>query len=186
LALFAATAFRSHVSGGGVLRPFQARTTLDDAPPEAFAPIHIDDSRLVLTVEEGYAMLSEQSIILDVTAADGAFETRFLESLGHPVLVCHGPDFGKVCPALKGSCSLLEGAHGVVFQLDLERPVHRAILKRYQEVLAEDVPLYACVQPGQETKYADLLRGVHVLVGEPSAGELDGLASQVEASDMTR
>ncbi len=131
-------------------------------------------------------MLSEQSVILDVTATDGEFETKFLESLGHPVLVCHGPDFGKSCPVLKAGCSLVENAHGVVFQLDLDRPIHRAILKRYQEVLAEDVPLWACVKPGQEEEYADLLRGVQVVVGQPGAGDLDGFASQVEASDMTR
>lgn len=131
-------------------------------------------------------MRSEQSIILDVTASEGTFETRFLESLGHPVLVCHGPDIGQVCPALKDGCALLEGAHGVVFQLDLDRPTHRAILRRYQEVLADDIPLYACVRPGQDDQYADLLRGVHVIVGEPSAGDLDGFAAQVEASDTTR
>jgi hypothetical protein len=131
-------------------------------------------------------MLSEQSVILDVTAAEGTFETRFLESLGHPVLVCHGPDTGEVCPALKDGCALLEGAHGVVFQLDLDRPTHRAILKRYQEVLADDIPIYACVQPGQDDQYADLLHGVRVVVGEPGAGDLDGFAAQVEASDMTR
>lgn len=131
-------------------------------------------------------MLEEQSIILDVTATDGAFETRFLESLGHPVLVCHGPDFGKSCPVLKGGCSMVEGAHGVVFQLDLERPMHRAILKRYQDVLADDVPLWAAVRPGQQEEYAELLRGVQVVVGEPGAGALDAFASQVEASDMTR
>lgn len=131
-------------------------------------------------------MPDEQSIILDVTGGDGAFETRFLESLGHPVLVCHGPDFGKSCPVLKGGCSLVENAHGVVFQLDLDRPIHRAILKRYQVVLADDVPLWASVRPGQEEQYADLLQGVQVVVGEPGAGTLDAIASQVEAADMTR
>jgi hypothetical protein len=74
----------------------------------------------------------------------------------------------------------------VVFQLDLERPMHRAILKRYQEVLADDVPLWASVKPGQEVEYAELLEGVQVVVGEPGAAALDAFASQVEASDMTR
>ncbi len=131
-------------------------------------------------------MLSEQSIILDVTASDSTFETRFLEGLGHPVLVCHGPDFGKACPILKSGCTKVEGAHGVVFQLDLDRPQHRAILKRYQEVLAEDIPLWASVPPGQEVEYAELLSGVQVVVGEMGAADLDAFASQVEASDVTR
>ena len=81
-------------------------------------------------------MTSEQGIILDVTSGDTGFETRFLENLGHPVLVCHGPDLGTACPILKGGCTMVDRAHGVVFQVDLDRPQHRAILKRYQEVLA--------------------------------------------------
>ena len=131
-------------------------------------------------------MLSEQSIILDVTASDGTFESRFLEPLGHPVLVCHGPDIGTACPILKKGCAKIDGAHGVVFQLDLDRPQHRAILKRYQEVLAEDIPLWASVLPGQESEYEELLSGVQVVVGGMGVGDLDAFASQVEASDMTR
>ena len=122
-------------------------------------------------------MLAEQSIILDVTANDGAFETRFLQPLGHPVLVCHGPDIGKACPILNQESDTIEDAHGVVFQLDLDRPQHRAILRRYQEVLAEDVPLRAVVGPGQEEEYAELLAGVHVVIAEMGAGDLDALAS---------
>jgi hypothetical protein len=128
----------------------------------------------------------EQSIILDVTPSDATFDRRFLEGIGHPVLVCHGPDVGTVCPILKGTCSMVENAHGVVFQLDLDRPQHRAILKRYQEVVAEDVPLWASVRPGQDRKYRELLRGVQVVVGEPSVADLDGFAAQVEAADKTR
>jgi len=133
-------------------------------------------------------MLSEQSIILDVTASEGRFEKHFLEPLGHPVLVCHGPD-GKVCPIIEsagGTCSMLDEAHGVVFQLDLDRPQHRAILKRYQEVLADDIPLWASVPPGQPEQYRELLQGVQVVVGVPSAADLDAFASNVEAADKTR
>jgi hypothetical protein len=131
-------------------------------------------------------MTSEQGIILDVTSGDTGFETRFLENLGHPVLVCHGPDLGTACPILKGECAVVDRAHGVVFQVDLERPQHRAILKRYQEVLASDIPLWVSVRPGQDERYGDLLRGVHVVVGEPGAAELDGFAALVEAADMTK
>jgi hypothetical protein len=131
-------------------------------------------------------MTSEQSIILDVTSGDTGFETRFLENLGHPVLVCHGPDLGKACPILKEGCAMVEQAHGVVFQVDLDRPQHRAILKRYQEVLAADIPLWVSVRPGQEEQYGELLHGVHVVVGEPGPAEIDGFAALVEAADMTR
>ena len=38
-----------------------------------------------------------EGLILDVTPGHEAFEQAFLETLGHPVLVCHGPG-GHVCP----------------------------------------------------------------------------------------
>ena len=132
-------------------------------------------------------MLSEQSIILDVTPGDAAFERRFLEVLGHPVLVCHGPEAIKSCPILEGkNCPMVEQAHGIVFQVDLDRPQHRAILKRYQEVLADDIPLWVSVPSGQKDQYLELLRGVHVVTDEPGAADLDAFASYVEAADKTR
>ena len=131
-------------------------------------------------------MDSEQSIILDVTPSDAGFDTKFLEPLGHPVLVCHGPDVGTACPILKESCAMVASAHGVVFQLDLDRPQHRAILARYKDVIADDVPLWASVQPGQDDEYAELLEGVEVVIGEPGPAELDGFAALVEAADRTR
>jgi hypothetical protein len=39
------------------------------------------------------------------------------------------------------------------------------------------------VKPGQEHEYADLLRGVRVWTHEPVAGDLDALASEVQAAD---
>ena len=128
----------------------------------------------------------ERSVILDVTPGEGSFDVRFLEATGHPVLMCHGPDLGTVCPILKDGCAMVENAHGVVFQLDLDRPQHRSILQRYQEVLAEDVPLWVSVRPGQDEQYAELLEGVQVVVGEPGAADLDAFAAQVEAADDFR
>ena len=127
-----------------------------------------------------------EGIILDVTPGTAAFEQGFLEKLGHPVLVCHGPEH-DVCPLLaEGSCELLESAHGVVFQLDLSRPHHRVILKRYQEVLGEDRPIRVVVEPGQDVEYAGLLAGCQVWTREPNAADLDGFAAQVEAADSFR
>ena len=131
-------------------------------------------------------MTNERSVILDVTPGDGRFDTRFLEATGHPVLMCHGPDHGTLCPILKDGCSMVEDAHGVVFQLDLDRPQHRAILRRYQEVLADDVPLWVSVRPGQDVEYADWLTGVQVVVGEPGVADLDAFAALVEAADEAR
>ena len=127
-----------------------------------------------------------EGLILDVTPADGVFDREFLEKLGHPVLVCHGPEMGHLCPILKEGCQMVTDAHGVVFQLDLERAQHRAILKRYQEVVAEDIPIAAVVREGQRSKYRELLSGVQVWETEPTASELDGFAAEVEAADWSR
>ena len=86
-----------------------------------------------------------EGVILDVTPGSAALDEEFLEKLGHPVLVCHGP-VEVACPLLAdGSCDLLAQAHGVIFKLDLDQPYHRAILKRYQQVLADDIPIRAVV-----------------------------------------
>ncbi|MCP3996780.1 MAG: hypothetical protein GY722_17225 [bacterium] len=127
-----------------------------------------------------------EGLILDVTPADGEFDRDFLEKLGHPVLLCHGPEMGHLCPILKDGCEMVNSAHGVVFQLDLDRPQHRAILQRYQEVVSEDIPIVAVVQEGQRSKYSDLVSGIHVWETEPTASELDGFAAEVEAADWSR
>lgn len=127
-----------------------------------------------------------EGLILDVTPADGEFDRSFLEKLGHPVLICHGPEMGHVCPILKDGCGMVDSAHGIIFQIDLERPQHRAILKRYKEVVAEDIPIAVVVRKGQRAKYSDLLTGVQVWETEPTVSELDGFAAEVEAADWTR
>ena len=71
----------------------------------------------------------------------------------------------------------------MVFQLDLDRAEHRRILKRYQEVLDPATPLRVVVAAGQETMYVEILRGAQVWTHEPTAGDLDGFAAQVEAAD---
>jgi hypothetical protein len=113
--------------------------------------------------------------------------SEFLELLGHRVLVCHGPPAKTLCPILSGEgCPLVASAHGIVFQLDLDRPQHRAILARYKEVTREDVPIWVVVRPDQVGRYTDLLSGLKVLTGDPVAGDLDGLAAEVEAADSFR
>jgi hypothetical protein len=98
--------------------------------------------------------------------------------------VCHGPPEGHLCPLLAGTgCESVDEVHGIIFELDLDRPQHRAILKRYREVLAEDVPIRAVVKPGQDTAYASTLGGVEVWTHSPTTGELDGFAAEVEAFD---
>jgi hypothetical protein len=124
-----------------------------------------------------------KGIVLDVTPFDAAPDKEFLERLDHPVLVCHGPDWGHACPLLKDGCEQFESAHGVIFQLDLDRPQHRTILTRYQQNLDPGVPIVAVVKPGQEATYAELLAGVEVWTDRPTIAQLDGFAAMVEAVD---
>lgn len=121
-------------------------------------------------------------ILVDVPAGPaGEFEQETLERLGHPVLVCHGPDQGTLCPILAGTgCEKVESAHGIVFQLDLERPQHRAILARYRELVRPDVPIRVVVDPAQADRYPELLEGLQVWMRQPTAGDLDALAAEVE------
>lgn len=132
------------------------------------------------------AEAAQEGVILDVTPGSAAFDEDFLQRVGHPVLVCHGP--GEVdCPLLAdGSCEMVDQAHGIIFKLDLDRPHHRTILKRYQQILAPDVPIRAVVSAEHAEKYAELLGGVQVWTHEPTVGELDGFAAEVEAADRTR
>jgi hypothetical protein len=80
-------------------------------------------------------------------------------------------------------CPLAENAHGIVFELDLDQPQHRAILAEYKESLRSDVPIRVVVRPGQAQEYADLLRGLKVVTSVAVAGDLDALAAEVEAAD---
>lgn len=123
-------------------------------------------------------------ILLDVPEGGGQFERELLERFGHEVIVCHGPEQKQLCPILAkdGSCPLFEQAHGIVFELDLDRPMHRAILRSYADVTEEaGIPVRVVVTPDQAVRFADELTRVEVWTHEPSAGELDGFSSRVAA-----
>lgn len=127
-------------------------------------------------------------ILIDVNdTTDIDLTTEFLERIGHQVVVCHGPPHATLCPLLKdGHCDLAEKAHGVIFELDLDRAQHRAILKKYRETLNEDVPIHVIVPAGQNVRFAELLGGFDVHVDSINIGELDGFAAQVEAYDRIK
>ena len=128
-------------------------------------------------IPEGY-------ILFDIPDGQEPVDREFLEHLGHPVLVCHGPSPRRLCPILKGEgCPLAEDADGIVFQLDLDRPQHRAILRKYKELLRSDLPIHVVVRPGQEVQYAELLQSLKVWTHTPVAGDLDALAAEVEAAE---
>jgi hypothetical protein len=126
-------------------------------------------------------------VLLDVLAGEGDFDRTILERLGHPVLTCSGPTAGALCPLLGGhGCDTFEQAHGVVFELDLDRPQHRAIVRRYRDLGRDDLPIRVVIRPDQQERYADLLREVQVWDHQPSVADLDGFAAQVEAADRAR
>lgn len=123
-------------------------------------------------------------ILIDAPG-DAAMSRTFLEDLGHPVIVCHGPPHGTLCPILvHGSCPKAEHAHGILFLLDLDRAQHRAILKKYQVILDDDVPIRVVVSPEQAVDHAELLRGIQVWTHLPGIGDLDGFAAEVEAAEQ--
>jgi hypothetical protein len=124
-------------------------------------------------------------VLLDVSpGASEAFERSFLEKVGHPALVCHGPHEGTLCPLLEGKgCAKFEAAHGIVFELDLDRPQHRAIVQRYRELGREGLPIRVVATPEQAERHREVLAGVEVWTHEPTAADLDGFAAEVEAAD---
>jgi hypothetical protein len=124
-------------------------------------------------------------VLLDVSPGAGeVFEREFLERVGHPAIVCHGPHEGELCPLLAGKgCASFEAAHGVVFELDLDRPQHRAIVARYRELGREGLPIRVVATPEQAARYQDELAGVEVWTQEPTVADLDGFAAEVEAND---
>ena len=121
-------------------------------------------------------------ILLDVPpGTDERFDVSFLERTGHPVEVCRGPQ-DQPCPLLGGlGCPKFESAHGIVFELDLDRAEHRAILGRYQALAAER-PIRVVVGPGQAERFREVLAGVEIWTHEPTVAELDGFSARVEAA----
>lgn len=122
-------------------------------------------------------------ILFDIPGGEKPRDSRFLEQMGHRVMVCPGPAHGTLCPILAGDgCELAESASAIVFELDLDRAQHRAILTRYKETLRSDMPIRVVVRPGQAEKYPDLVKGLKLWTHDPVAGDLDGLAAEVEAA----
>lgn len=129
-------------------------------------------------------MTSGSVVLLDVATGAGEFDRSILERLGHPVETCNGPEVGEICPLLGGvGCPKFETAHGVVFELDLDRPQHRAILKQYRERGGSELPIRVVVPRRQQDRHADLLQNVQVWDHEPTVADLDGFAALVEAVD---
>ncbi len=138
------------------------------------------------SAESGNARFRPSRILIDSPDGQAAFDRDILARMGHGILACHGPSSGTICPILdSGHCDLVDNAHGVIFQLDLDEENHREILAKYVEELDPGIPLRVKVRPGQETRYADLLEGMEVWADEPSVTDLDAFSSRVEAYERT-
>ena len=123
-------------------------------------------------------------VLLDVFDGGGEFDRSILERLGHPVVTCAGPDVKQLCPLLGGDgCPKFAQADGIVFELDLDRPQHRAIVERYHQLSRDDMPIRVVVRPDQKERFTSLLADLQVWDHEPTVADLDGFASQVEAAD---
>ena len=128
---------------------------------------------------------SQGPILVDIGIEDsGEFETSFLEKVGHPVVICHGPSDRSLCPLLAGQgCVKFDEAHGVVFELDLDRPQHRAIVEKYRELAGADMPIRVVIHADQVERYVSLLADLEIWTRRPNAADLDGFAAEVEAAD---
>ena len=124
-------------------------------------------------------------VLLDVAPGAGeAFEASFLDKIGHPVEVCHGPVPGETCPLVaRLPCDKFEAAHGIVFELDLDLPEHRAIVDQYRILAGPELPIRVVVRPGQTERYGEFLGQVQAWDHEPTVADLDGFAAEVEAVD---
>jgi hypothetical protein len=126
-------------------------------------------------------------IHFDVPHGSAEEHAQLMRRLGHPATMCNGPGDHE-CPILEpgGSCPMIDEAHGVVFEFDLDDARHRHILTRYLEVIDDEIPVRVITPPEVAARHSDFLKGVDVWTHEPTAGELDGFAALVEAADESR
>lgn len=113
--------------------------------------------------------------------SDHSQEAAQLERRGHHVVYCAGPPQASLCPILRnGFCEKLAAASGVIFDLDLDRAQHRAILARYRQVLGPEVPIRVMVTDSQAERHAHVLRDVITWTGQPTITDVDDFAAMLE------
>lgn len=133
-------------------------------------------------------MEARPSIIhFDVPHGAAEEHAHLMARLGHPATICNGPG-DEECPILQedGHCPMIDQAHGVVFEFDLDNATHRHILQRYLEVIDDEIPVRVIAEPEAAARHSRFLQGIDVWTHEPTAGELDGFAALVEAADDSR
>ena len=121
-------------------------------------------------------------LILDVNPDPAAleWEQEWLTRSGLPVVTCCGPETQGGCPLLQNRrCPKIDGADGVIFQLDLDRPEHRGILSAYTREL--EVPIRVVALAAQQGRWADLLQSVELFTPPVGPAKLDAFAAEVAA-----
>ena len=124
-------------------------------------------------------------VLLDAMPDDDrAFDAAQLERWDHEVQLCSGPEVKTLCPLLGGEgCPKFDAAHGIIFKLDLDRPQHRAILRRYRDSARDDLPIRVLCTPEQAERYSAWLTDVEIWDHEPTTADLEGFSAEVEAAD---
>jgi hypothetical protein len=110
------------------------------------------------------------------------WEWEQLEEMDIHVVGCRGPEASGGCPLLRGEeCALLDGADGVMFHLDLDKPEHRRLLTKYVALAdRHEVPVRVVVSEEQQARWAPLLSLAEVFTAPVGAAKLDAFASEVE------
>lgn len=105
-------------------------------------------------------------VIENGDVAASAVQAQVLRDAGLEVLVCGGPLTlpDGVCPLVsRGSCSLVDAADVVVYDLDLDRPADRVVLVALQE-LAVGRPVVVEVSAATARRHAGTLDGCEVVL----------------------
>jgi hypothetical protein len=122
-------------------------------------------------------------VVLDVNPDPDAlgWEQEWLTRAGLPVIPCCGPEVEGGCPILNnGRCNKIYDADGVIFQLDLDRPEHRLILRKYIRQLY--VPIRVVVTKEQQKRWAHLLQFVEVFNPPVGPTTLGAFAAEMSST----
>lgn len=103
-------------------------------------------------------------------------ETELFASLGVSASRCLGPNTSAGCPLLVGrACKTVDAATTILFQLDLDTPNHRLLLRAYRD--NPDRRIVAVVSPEERDRWAGELGGLELIVGPPRVSDLRGVAA---------
>ena len=111
-----------------------------------------------------------------------SWETDLLRQRGHDVVYCPGSPLGASCPILGGDfCAKVAAASGVIFDLDLDRAEHRAILAKYRGLLGPEIPIRVLIREDQVAAYPELFEPVQMWIERPTPADVIEFAAALES-----